>query len=152
MAAYIQVVLQQDIPALGKSGEVVKVRPGYARNYLIPRHLALPATARNVAKLEHDKAIAAARAAKLKAEALVLAEKIGNVSVQVGRKVGEGDRLFGSVTAKDIAAALEAQGIVVDRKKIELDEPLKALGNFEVRAKLAHDVEATIKVAVVAEG
>lgn len=152
MAAHIQVVLQQDIPSLGKSGEVVKVRPGYARNYLIPRQMALPATARNIAKLEHDKAVAAARAAKLKAEAQQLAEKIATVKVEIPRKVGEGDRLFGSVTAKDIAAALEAQGIVIDRKKIELDEPLKALGDFEVRAKLAPEVEATIKVSVVAEG
>lgn len=152
MAAHIQVVLQQDIPSLGKSGEVVKVRPGYARNYLIPRQMALPATARNIAKLEHDKAVAAARAAKLKAEAQQLAEKIATVKVEIPRKVGEGDRLFGSVTAKDIAAALEAQGVVIDRKKIELDEPLKALGDFEVRAKLAPEVEATIKVSVVAEG
>lgn len=152
MAAHIQVVLQQDIPSLGKSGEVVKVRPGYARNYLIPRQMALPATARNIAKLEHDKAVAAARAAKLRAEAQQIAEKITAIKVEIGRKVGEGDRLFGSVTAKDIAAALEAQGIVIDRKKIALDEPLKALGEFEVVAKLAPEVEATIKVAVVAEG
>lgn len=151
MAAHIQVVLQQDLANLGKSGEVVKVRPGYARNYLIPRHMALPATARNVAKLEHDKAIAAARAAKLKAEALIAAEKISSISVEVARKVGEGNRLFGSVTAKDIAAALAAKGVEIDRKKIELDEPLKALGSHEVRAKLAGDVEATIKVEVVAE-
>lgn len=151
MAAHIQVVLQQDLPNLGKSGEVVKVRPGYARNFLIPRHLAMPATARNVAKLEHDKAIAAARAAKLKAEALVAAEKISGTSVSIARKVGEGERLFGSVTAKDIAEALAAKGIEIDRKKIELEEPLKALGTFEVRARLVGDVEATIKVEVVAE-
>lgn len=151
MAAHIQVVLQQDIATLGKSGDVVKVRPGFARNYLIPRQMAMPATARNVAKLEHDKAIAAARAAKLKAEALVAAEKISGTSVSVARKVGEGQRLFGSVTAKDIAEALAAQGIEIDRKKIELEEPLKALGTFEVRARLVGDVEATIKVEVVPE-
>lgn len=151
MAAHIQVVLQQDIPTLGKSGEVVKVRPGFARNYLIPRQLAMPATARNVAKLEHDKAIAAARAAKLKAEAVVAAEKISGTSVSIARKVGEGERLFGSVTTKDIAEALAAKGIEIDRKKIELEEPLKALGSFEVPARLVGDVEAIIKVEVVPE-
>lgn len=151
MATHIQVVLQQDMPNLGKSGEVVKVRPGYARNYLIPRRIALVASAKNLAQLEHDKAIATARAAKAKAEAVATAEKIASVSVTIGRKVGEENRLFGSVTAKDVAAALKEKGIEVDRKKIELGEPIKALGTFEVAAKLAGDVEAKIKVEVVAQ-
>lgn len=149
MAAHIQVVLQQDLEHLGKSGEVVRVRPGYARNYLIPRQLALPATARNVAKLEHDKAMAAARAAKLKAEALVLAEKISGLVVMIPRKVGEEQRLFGSVNAKDIAAALAEKGVEIDRRKIDLEEPLKALGTYDVRTKLVGDVEAMIKVEVI---
>lgn len=151
MATHIQVVLQQDMPNLGKSGEVVRVRPGYARNYLIPRQMALPATARNIAQLEHDKATAAARAAKAKAEAVAVAEKIASVAVTIARKVGEGDRLFGSVTAKDVTAALKEKGIDIDRKKIELAEPIKALGTFEVPAKLAGGVDAKIKVEVVAQ-
>lgn len=150
MAATIQVVLQQDMPNLGKSGELVKVRPGYARNFLLPRQLALPATTANVARIEHQQAIAAARAAKLKAEATSAAAKIASVSVRIAHKAGDDGRLFGSVGAKDIAAALAAQGVTIDKKKIQLADPIKAVGSYEVPAKLGTDVSAVIKVEVVA--
>jgi large subunit ribosomal protein L9 len=149
MAATIQVILQQDLQNVGKSGELVKVRPGYARNYLIPRRLAVPATVRNVARIEHEQRVTAARAAKLRTEAGAIAEKLASVTVTIARKVGEEGRIFGSVTAKDIAEALAAKDVTVDKKKIAVKEPIRATGTFEVGAKLAGDVEAMIKVEVV---
>ena len=149
MAATIQVILQQDMKNLGKSGELVKVRPGYARNYLIPRSLALPATVHNIEQVEHEQQVSAQRAAKAKGEAASMADKLSKVSVTIERKVGEEDRLFGSVTTKDIAAALKEQGHDVDRKRIELAEPIRTAGTFDVTAKLHGDVTATFKVAVV---
>ena len=148
MATTIQVILQQDLKNLGKSGELVRVRPGYARNYLIPRSLAMPATAQNVKQIEHQQRLSAARAAKSQAEAVALAEKINAVTVTIQRKVGDEDRLFGSVTTKDIAAALEEQGIAIDRKRIELADPIRAAGTFPVTVKLLGDVTATFKVQV----
>lgn len=148
MAATIHVILQQDLANLGKSGELVKVRPGYARNFLIPRQLAVPATASNVARIEHERRIAEARAAKLKAEAVASAEKLAAVTVSLAHKAGEDDKLFGSVTSKEIAAGLAALGHSIDKKKIALDEPIRTLGTFDVAIKLAHDVVATIKVEV----
>jgi large subunit ribosomal protein L9 len=148
MAATIQVILQQDMKNLGKSGELVKVRTGYARNFLIPRSLALPATVHNIEQVEHDQRISAQRAAKAKGEAAGMAERLGKVTVTLERKVGEEDRLFGSVTTKDIAAALKEQGLDVDRKRIELGEPIRTAGTFNVTVKLLGDVVATFKVAV----
>jgi large subunit ribosomal protein L9 len=149
MATTIQVILQQDLKNLGKSGELVKVRPGYARNYLIPRSLAMPATVTNVKQIEHQQRISAASAAKSRAEAMGLAEKIGALTVTITRKVGEEDRLFGSVTTKDIAAALKEKGYDIDRKKIELNDPIRTAGTFPVTAKLLGDVTTTFKVEVV---
>jgi large subunit ribosomal protein L9 len=152
MAATIQVILQQDLKNLGKSGELVRVRPGYARNYLIPRSLAVPATAHNIDRLEHEQRMLAARASKTRAEATGLADKLRAVTVKLERKVGEEDRLFGSVTNKDIAAALKEQGFDVDRKRIELADPIRTAGTFDVTAKLAGDVSATFKVVVAPKG
>jgi large subunit ribosomal protein L9 len=149
--ATIQVILHQDLKNLGKSGELVRVRPGYARNYLIPRSLAMPATAHNVKQVEHQQRISAAAAAKAKGEATSLADKISAVTVTITRKVGEEDRLFGSVTTKDIATALKEKGFDVDRKKIELAEPIRAAGTFPVTVKLLGDVTATFKVEVTAK-
>jgi large subunit ribosomal protein L9 len=146
--ATIQVILQQDLKNLGKSGELVKVRPGYARNYLIPRSLAMPATVTNVKQVEHQQRISAAAAAKARGEASSLAEKITAVTVTITRKVGEEDRLFGSVTTKDIATALKEKGFDVDRKKIELAEPIRTAGTHSVTVKLLGDVAATFKVEV----
>jgi len=149
--ATIQVILHQDLKNLGKSGELVRVRPGYARNYLIPRSLAMPATAHNVKQVEHQQRISAAAATKAKGEASSLAEKISAVTVTITRKVGEEDRLFGSVTTKDIATALKEKGFEVDRKKIELVDPIRTAGTFPVTVKLLGDVTATFKVEVTAK-
>ena len=149
--ATIQVILQQDLKNLGKSGELVRVRPGYARNYLIPRSLAMPATVHNVKQVEHQQRISAAVAAKARGEATALGDKINQVTVTITRKVGEENRLFGSVTTKDIATALKEKGLDIDRKKIELAEPIRTAGTFPVTVKLLGDVTATFKVEVTAK-
>ena len=151
MPANIQVILQQDVDKVGKSGDLVKVRPGFARNYLLPRELAVPATSAAVHRIEHEKAVALARAEKAKKDAREAAAKLSAVSIKITQKAGEDGRLFGSVTTKDIEASLAAQGIVIDRKKIQLAEPIKAVGIFEVPIKLVSDVLATVKVEVVAK-
>lgn len=148
MPATIQVILQQDVPNVGTSGELVKVRPGFARNFLLPRRLAAPATTAEVNRINHEKAVALAKNEKLKKEARDLAAKLGGLEIKITHKVGEDDRLFGSVTSKDIHAAVEAKGHKIDRKKIVLDEPIKALGTYEVPVKLLPDVTATLKVEV----
>jgi large subunit ribosomal protein L9 len=149
MATMIQVILQQDLKNLGKSGELVRVRPGYARNYLIPRSLAQPATARAIRQVEHEQRILALRAAKTKGEAATLAERLAGVTVTIERKSGEENRLFGSVTTKDIAAALKEQGLEVERKRLELAEAIRTTGTYDVTVRLLGDITATFKVAVV---
>ncbi|MFO0711398.1 MAG: 50S ribosomal protein L9 [Sandaracinus sp.] len=149
MAANIQVVLKDDVEKLGKSGEIVKVKPGYARNYLLPRGLAAPATRGNVAQVEHEKKVALARAAKLRGDAEAVAKRIDGVVIEIKMQAGEGDRLFGSVGTKDIAEALKSKGHEVDRKKIQLPEPIKFAGEHTVTVKLGYEVAATIKVNVV---
>jgi large subunit ribosomal protein L9 len=148
MAHYINVVLTEDLINLGKTGELVRVRPGYARNYLIPRGLAIGATAENVARIEHEKKVAAVRAAKAKGEAEQLAQKLSAVKITLERPVGEGDRLYGSVTSRDIEQALAAQGYVVDRRRIAV-EPIKALGAHRVTVRLGTAISATVEVNVV---
>ncbi len=150
MAHHINVVLTEDLANLGKTGELVRVRPGYARNYLIPRGLAIGATAENVARIEHEKKVAEARNAKQKAEAEQLSQKLANVKVTIERSVGEGDRLYGAVTSRDIEEALAAQGFVVDRRRIAL-EPIKALGQHTATVRLATSISATIAINVVAK-
>ncbi len=150
MPATIQVILQSDVSNVGKSGELVRVRPGYARNYLLPRQLAVPATAAQVNRLEHEKAVALARAEKNKKESQDLAEKIKGLHVKIARPVGEEDRLFGSVTAKDIENAVRAAGLSnFDRRKMTLPEPLKVLGLVELAVHLMPGVDATLKVEVI---
>lgn len=149
MATTLQVILQSDVPNLGASGELVKVRPGFARNFLLPRKLAVPATTAQVNRLNHEKAVAVARAEKNKKEAQALAEKIGALKITLARTVGEDDKLFGSVTTKEIESEVKKAGLAIDRKKMHLAEPLKALGTFEIPVKLMTDVTATLKVEVV---
>ncbi len=149
MPATIQVILQHDVDKVGKSGELVKVRPGFARNFLIPRSLAVPATTAAVNRISHEKAVAVAKAEKSKAGARALAEKINALTVTMVRSVGEDDRLFGSVTAKEIETAVKAQGLDFDRKTMHLAEPIKALGTYSLPVKLLTDVTATLKVEVV---
>jgi large subunit ribosomal protein L9 len=151
MPANIQVILQQDVDKLGKSGELVRVRPGFARNYLLPRELAVPATSAAVRRIEHEKTVAAAKAEKAKKEARELATKIDALHVKITTKVGEDGRLFGSVTSKDIENAVKALGVVIDRKKIELKESIKQVGEYSLPVKLVPDVAATLKVEVVAK-
>jgi large subunit ribosomal protein L9 len=151
MPANIQVVLQHDVDKVGKSGELVRVRPGFARNFLLPRDLAVAATSAAVKRIEHDRAVAVARAEKAKKEARDVAAKISATGVTITQKAGDDGRLFGSVTTKDIAAAFAAKGIVIDRRKIELADAIKTTGTFELRTVLVSDVAATLKVEVVAK-
>ncbi|MBK8252126.1 MAG: 50S ribosomal protein L9 [Polyangiaceae bacterium] len=146
----MHVVLTEDLSNLGKSGELVRVRPGFARNYLIPRGLAVSATEENKARIEHEKKVAESRATKAKAAASELAQKLGSVKISIARPVGENDKLYGSVTARDIEEALAQQGYVVDRRRIDT-EPLKALGTYQVPVHLATSVTATVEVTVTAK-
>ncbi|MEA2697380.1 MAG: large subunit ribosomal protein [Myxococcales bacterium] len=145
----MQIILKEDMDHLGKSGEVVNVRTGYGRNYLLPRGFAVLATAGDIARVEHEKKIIAARTAKLAKETQAEADRLSQVAVSIPRAVGEEDKLFGSVTTRDIAEALQQQGVTIDSKKIHLDEPIKALGLTEVSVKLGRGVQAKIKVWVV---
>jgi large subunit ribosomal protein L9 len=149
MATTLQVILQSDVDNVGKSGELVKVRPGYARNFLLPRRLAVPATTAQINRLNHEKAVAVARADKNKKEAQGLAEKISGLKITIARPVGEDDKLFGSVTAKDIENEVKKTGVAFDRKKMHLAEPIKQLGTFDIPVKLMTDVTASFKVEVV---
>jgi large subunit ribosomal protein L9 len=150
MPANIQVVLQQDVDKVGKSGDLVRVRPGFARNYLLPRQLAVPATTAAVRRIEHDKSVALVKADKAKKEARSVADKVSALVITIAQKAGGDGRLFGSVTTKDIEAAVKAQGLMVDRKRIQLAEPIKSLGTYEIQVKLVSDVTATLKIEVVA--
>ncbi|WP_437741239.1 50S ribosomal protein L9 [Sorangium sp. So ce1504] len=150
MATHIHVVLTEDLHNVGKSGELVKVRPGFARNYLIPRGLAVGATAENVSRIEHEKRVAESRAAKTRSEAEQLASKLNQVKITISRPVGEGDKLYGSVTARDIEEALAAQGFSVDRRRIETDT-IKTLGAHPVVIRLAPSITASVEVTVAAK-
>jgi large subunit ribosomal protein L9 len=145
----MQIILKEDLDNLGKSGEVVNVKEGYGRNYLLPRGLAVVATADDLARVAHEKRVIAARAAKLSKETQAEADRLAQVTVSISRAVGEEDKLFGSVTSRDIAEALAEQKVTIDAKKIHLEEPIKALGLTEVQVKLGHGVNAKIKVWVV---
>ncbi|OJT16733.1 50S ribosomal protein L9 [Archangium sp. Cb G35] len=147
----MKVILREDVANLGKSGELVTVKDGFGRNYLLPRKMAVLATEQNVRQLEHERAVISARNAKLKGAAEEQAKKIGSVKAVIRRKVGEQDKLYGSVTALDIAEALASQGQTVDRRLIHLPEPIKATGQYEVELRLHRDVVAKIKVEVAAE-
>jgi large subunit ribosomal protein L9 len=145
----MRIILRESLDKLGQAGDVVTVRAGYGRNYLLPRGLAVPATEKDVARFAHDKRVIAARAAKMAKELAAQADKLSQVSVTITASVGEGDRLYGSVTTRDIAEALRAKGINLDSKKLQLTEPIKALGLTEVPVKIAPNLAPTIKVWVV---
>ena len=147
----MKVILREDIENLGKSGDLVTVKDGFGRNYLLPRKKAVLASEQNMRQLEHEKSVMTARNAKLKGAAEEQAKKIGSIKVTIKRKVGEQDKLFGSVTALDIAEAVAAQGQTVDRRAIHLPEPIKSTGSFEVELRLHREVTAKIKVDVAAE-
>ena len=147
----MQVILKEDVSNLGKSGELVNVRPGYGRNYLIPQGLAVVATEKNVARLEHEKRQIAARNARLLKDAQAVASRLGAIEVTIARQAGEEEKLFGSVSARDIEEAIAEKGLPIDRKKIVLAEPIKALGKYVLDVKLAKDVTGKITVWVVAK-
>ncbi|PYR37102.1 MAG: 50S ribosomal protein L9 [Acidobacteria bacterium] len=148
----MEVILREHVDNLGRRGEIVKVANGYARNFLLPRKLALRATEGNRKQIERERAKFETREAEERKVAEAIAEGLANLSISVARKVGESDVLYGSVTAADIAEALAAKGFEVDRRKLQLRDALKKLGEFDVPVKLHRDVTATLKVHVVAEG
>jgi large subunit ribosomal protein L9 len=145
----MQIILTQDVDNLGKAGELVTVRPGYGRNYLVPRGLAVSATVRNKNRLDHDKAVIERRVAKERATATELAGRINGMTLQFERMVGEDEKLFGSVTNRDIAEQLKKAGIEIDHRWVALDQPVKALGKYEVVVKLSAGVNANLKFWVV---
>lgn len=147
----MQVILREDLPKLGRAGEVVNVKNGYGRNYLIPQGLAALATPRNVKQLVHQKRIVETRLDKVRKSALSVAERLEGLSVTVARQAGDRDRLFGSVSAKDIANALQSEGIDVQRRNVDLERPLKQLGIHPVSIRLHAEVQSEIRVWVVAK-
>jgi large subunit ribosomal protein L9 len=147
----MEVILKEDVANLGNRGDVVKVADGYGRNFLLPRKLALQATVANKAVIEQMKAAASRRSAAEKAQAEELVTKLEPVVLSFTRKSGENGHLFGSVTSADIAAELEAKGFAIDRRKIQLGEPLKAVGDTKVAVKLHREVTAQVTVKVLAE-
>ena len=147
----MEVILKEDVANLGHRGDVVKVADGYGRNFLLPRKLALQATLANKAVIEQMKAAAARRSATEKAQAEELVVKLEPLVLTFTRKSGENGQLFGSVTSADIAGELETRGFEIDRRKIQLHEPLKALGNFDIPVKLHREVTAKVKVKVLGE-
>ena len=147
--AHWQVILKQDVDKLGTAGELVRVRPGFARNYLMPRGLAVVATGENVRQIEHERRIAVAVADKQRKFAEGAAAQIEGLSLEIPMQVGEGEKLYGSVTSRDVAQALSRRGIEVDRKKLQLPDTIKTLGDHSLTLKLGHEVTATFTVKVV---
>jgi large subunit ribosomal protein L9 len=149
--SYMEVILKEDVPKLGSRGDVVKVAAGYGRNYLLPRKLAIVATTGNKSVIEQMKAASVRRSAKEKAQAEELSKQFDGLSVSFTRKSGENDQLFGSVTSGDIAEALAKKSFDIDRRKIQLHEPLKTVGEFTVPVKLHKDVTTHLKVVIEKE-
>ena len=148
----MEVILREHVDNLGRRGELVKVADGYARNYLLPRKLALLATEGNKKVIEREKVKFDVKEAEEQKVAQAIADRLSNVEIEIARRVGETDALFGSVTNADIADALTAKGFELDRRKIQLHDPIKKLGEFTVPVKLHRDVTVSLKVKVVAEG
>ena len=148
----MEVILREHVDNLGKRGEIVKVADGYARNYLLPRKLALPATDGNRKHVERERKIVEARESQEKAQAEAIAARLAAVDITIARRVGETDALYGSVTSADIADFLKAKGFELDRRKLILPEPIKAIGDHDVPLKLHREVTVPLKVHVVKEG
>jgi large subunit ribosomal protein L9 len=148
----MEVILKEDIANLGKIGELVRVRDGYARNYLLPRGLVLIANKKNLKTFDHQKKLVTDQRQKILRHAQGAADQLASVSLVIPMKVGEEGRLFGSVTSISIEKALKAKGLDVDRRKIHLDEPIKTVGDYEVPIRLAADLTVPLKVSVVSEG
>jgi large subunit ribosomal protein L9 len=147
----MEVILREHVDNLGRRGDVVKVADGYARNYLLPRKLALTVTESNRKQIERERKVAEARETEERQTAEAFASRLAQIELVIARRVGETEALYGSVTTADIAEALAAKGLDVERRKIQLDEPIKQLGDFTVPVKLHRDVAGTVKVSVVKE-
>jgi large subunit ribosomal protein L9 len=147
----MQIILQEDVEKLGTRGEVVEVAEGYARNFLLPRKLALEASVGNMKRLEKMRATFAKKEASEKGDATTLAGLLAGVSLEMSRKAGESDQLFGSVTSADISDALAAKGFTVDKRKITLTESIKVVGEYEIPVKLHREVTASVRLAVKKE-
>lgn len=147
----MKVILREDIEKLGKAGEVVKVADGYGRNFLIPRNLAFLANVRNMKTLEHDRRVIETRAKKARKAAEDVAQSLSGMTVAISAKAGEEGKLFGAVTSRDIAEALEKAGVTLDRKSIQLAEPIKQIGEYKVKIRVAAEVVPEITVNVTAE-
>jgi large subunit ribosomal protein L9 len=148
----MEVILREHVDNLGRRGDVVKVADGYARNFLLPRKLALLATEGNKKQIEREKVKFEAKEAEERSVADAIAARMGALEIEIARRVGETEALYGSVTSADIGSALEARGFEVDRRKIQLQEPIKKLGEFDIPIRLHRDVTTHVKVRVVAEG
>ena len=147
----MQIILQEDVEKLGTRGQVVEVKAGYARNFLLPRKLALEASPGNMKRLEKMRATFAKKEATEKGDAQKLAELLAGVSLELTRKAGDNDQLFGSVTSADISEALAAQGFTIDKKKITLADPIKVVGEYDIPIKLHREITAVVKLAVKKE-
>ena len=147
----MKVILREDVEKLGKAGEVVKVADGYGRNFLIPRQLAVLANVRNMKALDHDRRVIETRAKKTRKGAEATAEVLAAVSLTIPAKAGEEGKLFGAVTSRDIAEALEKAGVAVDRRTIQLPEPIKQVGDYKVKVRVAADIVPEISIRVVPE-
>jgi len=147
----MEIILREDVEKLGSRGQLLKVANGYARNYLLPKRLAVPASEANKKIVEQERQSHLRKEAKQKNEAEDLGKMLTGVAVTISQKAGENDQLFGSVTANDIAVALEKLGYTIDRKKVQLDEPIKTLGEFKVSVRLHRDVSVDVPVHVVKE-
>ena len=147
----MEVILREDIEKLGTRGQVVKVAPGYARNFLLPKRLAVAATDSNKKIVEQERQAHVRKEAKVSADAQDLAKLLAAVTITISQKAGENDHLFGSVTAKDIADALEKQNYTIDRRKIQLEEPIKTLGEYKITIRLHKDVSVELPVNVIKE-
>jgi large subunit ribosomal protein L9 len=147
----MEVILREDVEKLGSRGDLVKVKPGYARNFLLPQRKAVAANESNKKIVEQERQAHLRKDAKIQSEAADLGKLMANVEITITQKAGENDHLFGSVTSADIAAALEKQGYTIDRRKVTLDEPIKTLGDFKATVKLHKEVTVEIPVHVVRE-
>ncbi len=147
----MKVILKEDIPNLGKAGQIIKVKNGYARNFLLPKGLALLADEKNMKLLEYQKKKIEEEAKKKRQDSESIAQRLSEIQLTIKAKAGEDQRLFGSVTSKDIAEALEKEGILIDKKQINILEPIKRVGEYEVEVKLPANVVAKVKVNIIPE-
>lgn len=144
----MRIILREDVASLGKSGDLVTVKDGYGRNYLLPQGLGMLATEHNVKQIEHQKKVIAARTAKLTKDAQGVADKLGSLTLKIGRQAGEGGKLFGSVSTRDIEEAAAGLGVTIDRRKVVIADPIKVLGEYTVEVKMGQGVTAKLKVVV----